>query len=160
MVPAVFPFISNVFSTVSSVRETLALEVPWGKGLERRRLKWHYFVTAVGIQKHSSLRMCMYCIVSYFYLYLCIYIFVFVFAVLSIYVFLNVCYVFYILVNKKTYMCNVVNVLCQSGLATILWLFALFSSTFEPKKRNQTSIPEPGIGFAIQRIYLSRRQDL
>ena len=75
MVPAVFPFISNVFSTVSSVRETLALEVPWGKGLERRRLKWHYFVTAVGIQKHSSLRMCMYCIVSYFYLYLYIYLY-------------------------------------------------------------------------------------
>ena len=76
MVPAVFPFISNVFSTVSSVRETLALEVPWGKGLERRRLKWHYFVTAVGIQTLFFRIVNLFCCISFLLVFL-VYSFVF-----------------------------------------------------------------------------------
>ena len=54
--------IGKVFSTVFPGRETEESEVPWGKGLERRRLKWNYFVTVVGIQIHLSVYYTLYCI--------------------------------------------------------------------------------------------------
>ena len=72
--------IANVFSTVFSGRETEEWEVPRGKGLESRRLKWHYFVTVVGIQT-------LFWEYIVLYLVLVLLVFVYSFAVITIFVF-------------------------------------------------------------------------